>query len=284
MQTWLRHRWILNLALVALVGTLMILIWRQPGRPPAPEPMSATIARDIQRILIRQPRLPNIEFVRDPDRWKMVKPVRARVNVRVLDQLLRLPSAPVLAVPAAGSSLAGYGLDPPRARVTMNGLKIDIGSLHPIKGQIYVRSAGRVVLVPATHAAPSAYPWNRYVDHRLLAPAEILHALQLPGFRLRRLNGDWQRQPVDRSLSSDRINGFVKEWQHATALAVDRLSRKPAGGRIVLELTGGSRPRRLVLEIVSRHPEFVLRRRDEGLEYHFPEDIGKRLTTLGTTP
>ena len=108
-----------------------------------------------------------------------------------------------------------------------------------------------------------------------------LIGLQLPGFRLALQNGTWQRHPADQALSGDRINGFVQEWQQATALAVDPMTRKPALGRITLEIREREQVRRLVLEIVGYQPEFVLRRRDEGLEYHFPEDVGRRLMKLG---
>lgn len=281
MEPRLRRRWVLNLTLAALAGgLLLVLLWR-PGQPPAPPPLTGLAANEIIHVVVRQPRQADIELARDQGRWRLVKPVAARVNARVLDQLLRLPAAPVLARPGEAAGLAGFGLDPPRARVLVNHEEIEIGALHPVKGQIYVRHGGRVALVPATHAAAATYPWTRLLDHRLLGEGEVLVALQLPGFRLALHNGTWQRQPADRALSGDRINGFVQEWQQATALAVDPMNRKPALARITLTVREQERERPLVLEVVSYQPEFVLRRHDEGLEYHFPEDVGRRLTSLG---
>lgn len=281
MEPRLRRRWVLNLTLAALAGgLLLVLLWR-PGQPPAPPPLTHLAANDVTHVVVRQPRQADIELARVQGRWRLVKPVAARVNTRVLDQILRLPAAPVLARPGEAAGLAGFGLDPPRARVLVNHEEIEIGALHPVKGQIYVRHGGRVALVPATHAAAATYPWTRLLDHRLLGEGEVLVALQLPGFRLALHNGTWQRQPADRALSGDRINGFVQEWQQATALAVDPMNRKPALARITLTVRELEREKPLVLEIVSYQPEFVLRRRDEGLEYHFPEDVGRRLTQLG---
>ena len=281
MEPRLRHRWVLNLTLAVLAGgLLLVLLWR-PGQPPAPAPLTGLAANDITRVVVRQLRQADIELARDQGHWRLVKPVAARLNARVLDQLLRLPSAPVLARPDDAAGLAGFGLDPPRARVFVNHEEIEVGALHPVKGQIYVRHGGRVALVPATHAAAATYPWTRLLDHRLLGEGVALAGLQLPGFRLALQNGTWQRHPADQALSGDRINGFVQEWQQATALAVDPMTRKPALGRITLEIREREQVRRLVLEIVGYQPEFVLRRRDEGLEYHFPEDVGRRLMKLG---
>lgn len=281
METRLRRRWILNFGLALLAVGLLLVMWWRPGQPPPPPPLTTLKPADIRHVIIHQPQQPAIELVRDQDRWRMVKPVAARLNTRVLDQLLWLASAPVLSQPGEGGGLAAFGLEPPRARVRLNETEIDIGVLHPVKGQIYVRHGGRSALVPAGHAAVVSFPWNRLLDHRLLGDDSVVRGLQLPGFAVVHQPDGWQRRPADRALSSDRINAFVQEWQHATALAVDPATRKPAVGKITLTIRAGGQEQRLVLEIVSFQPELVLRRRDEGLEYHFPEDVGRRLTVLG---
>lgn len=281
MEPILRRRWIVNVGLGMLAGGLLLVMWWRPGQAPPPAPLTTLKPADIRHVVIHQLQQPAIELARNQDHWRMVKPVAARLNARAIDQLLWLSTAPVLSQPVESGGLAAFGLEPPRVRVRLNDTDIDIGALHPVKGQIYVRHGGRSALVPAGHAAVVSFPWHRLLDHRLLGDEQVLRGLQLPGFAVVHRPDGWQRRPVDRALSSDRINAFVQEWQRATALAVDPLTRKPALGKIVLTIRIRDQEQPLVLEVVSYQPEFILRRRDEGLEYHFPEDVGRRLTSLG---
>jgi hypothetical protein len=281
METVLRRRWILNAALVALVaGLLLVLLWK-PGQSPPPPPLTGLEPEDVTHIVLRQRGQPEMELAKENTGWRLVRPVAGRVNRRTVDQLLRLAHAPVLARLSENRNPAEFGLAPARATVRLDDTEIDIGGLHPVKGQIYARHGGQILLVPATHAAAATHPWHRFLDHRLLAHEQTLRALQLPGFALVHQPDGWQRHPPERELSSDRINRFVQEWQHATALAVEARTRRPAVGQITLTIRENEKEHRLVLEVVSYRQEFILRRRDEGLEYHFPEDVGRRLTVLG---
>jgi hypothetical protein len=118
----------------------------------------------------------------------------------------------------------------------------------------------------------------------LLEDERQLVALDLPGLRLVRKDGTWQREPAvkhkEQEISGDRINEFVAHWQHARALSVARLTNKPALQRIRLTSETGDQRQTLTLDILAYKPEFVLARRDEGLEYHFPADVGQRLLSL----
>jgi hypothetical protein len=102
----------------------------------------------------------------------------------------------------------------------------------------------------------------------------------VPGFTLTLHDGSWRRQPEDAALSGDKLNNFVAEWQHAAALSVAPAGNQPALARITLVTGEGAAAATIALEVVTRDPEFVLRRRDENLEYHFPADTGQRLLAI----
>ena len=115
MEPRLRRRWILNIGLALLAGGLLLVIWWRPGQAPPPPPLTTLNTADIRHVSIRQPQQPDIELVRDQVRWRMIKPVTARLNSRVVDQLLWLATAPVLSLPGEGGDLAAFGLNPARA-------------------------------------------------------------------------------------------------------------------------------------------------------------------------
>jgi len=95
-----------------------------------------------------------------------------------------------------------------------------------------------------------------------------------------RKDGGWQRRPERAALSSDLINDFVIEWQQASALSVQRHSGKRPSAWISLTLASGAKPASVRVGVLAREPELVLYRPDEGLDYHFPAELGKRLLQL----
>jgi hypothetical protein len=80
------------------------------------------------------------------------------------------------------------------------------------------------------------------------------------------------------------LNALVEEWQQAQAFAVTTYSGTgPIHRRIHLTVQDGDTaraPATITLGVLSERPEFVLYREDEGLEYRFTEDTGRRLLNL----
>jgi len=112
-----------------------------------------------------------------------------------------------------------------------------------------------------------------------------LASMQFPGFSLRRNEqGTWTRTPELKGLSSDQVNRFVDEWRLARALTVSEYTGRPAHERITVKVTTADSPRTIEFGVLARKPETVLVRRDEKLEYHFPEEIGRRLLELRPEP
>ena len=144
-----------------------------------------------------------------------------------------------------------------------------------------MRYRNQVHLIPGHLFGPAGYDYRRYLATRLLEEGRKPLSFKLPGFTLVLKDGSWQREPAEQDLTGDRINDFVREWQHASALDVDRYSGQPVVGRIDITFAGeGDKTQTLSLGIVSYRPEFVLYRQDEGLEYRFPEETGKRLLNI----
>jgi hypothetical protein len=184
---------------------------------------------------------------------------------------------------AAGEDLAPFGLAPPQGVVRFDQDEIELGSLHPMRDQVYVRYRNEVHLVAAHNQAAAGYSYSQFLDSRLFEETSKPVSFKLPGFALVLEDGQWRRRPEIKELPSDRINDFVREWQHASALNVERASNRPVLSTIEIGFERDGKSEKLTLGVISREPELVLRRGDEGLDYHFPEDTGKRLLTLALT-
>lgn len=277
----MKARWLLNLALLALVAGLALFVWLRPGeRPDARPALTALAPEAVARIVIERPGREPVVLERGEGGWRLSAPVRARANGFAVETVARLAAAPVeLTLPAAEPKR--YGLEPPEAVVRLDGAEVAFGSMHPLKDQHYVRHGDAIHLIASRYYAQATAPYTNFIDARLIEEGRRPVAFTLPGFALALENGSWRRAPEANDLSSDRINAFVEEWRHARALSVERASGKPARERVTITFEGeGGRSETLALGIVARTPALVLRREDEGLDYHFPEETGRRLLQL----
>ncbi len=282
-KTFLKSRWLLNLALVVLVTVLALFALYKGSREntEAGPPLMTLATDQITRIQIDRPKKPRIVLTKTDDAWRLTAPHPARASSFNVDRLLRLAKAESQArFPAVPEELARYGLDKPSARVLLNDEEIIFGAMHPIKNQHYVRYRDEVHLIPSRYFAPITYRYTNYIDTRLLEEGRTPVGFKFPDFRLTLKDGTWHRQPKNDKLTTDSINNFVQEWRHARALSVERYSKKRALGRIQITFTKNGKTETLTLAILGYKPDFILYRKDEGLEYHFPEDIGKRLLKI----
>ena len=278
-------RWWLNLGLAAVIGGLAAIAFFKPGvDQPAPKPaLSALTADVIQTISVEHPSRPTIVLEKTGALWRLTAPFSARANQFRVDSLVRVAFAESEArVPLEEASLAQYGLAKPLLAVRFNDELIQFGAMHPLKQQLYVRYQDSVHLIGARHFQPAATRVNDFINSSLIEDGREPLALRLQRFTLTRADGDWKMSPGNNELSSDRIVQFVQEWRHARALTVNRYEGKPYKERVRIDFAGGAPGERSTLEIgiLAHKPELILVRRDEGLQYHFPEDAGERLLSI----
>ncbi|MDO8704010.1 MAG: DUF4340 domain-containing protein [Sulfuricaulis sp.] len=279
----LRRRWLLNAGLLLLIAALTWVAMQrseQKQATPAP-PLTAVSTSAISHIRIERPEQPDIALEKTGEEWKLTAPQPARANQFNVEALLGTLSAPgIVRFPAVAGELGKFGLDRPQSRIQYENETIAFGAVHPLNNQVYVLYKNEVVLIPAHHLSAATYPYTNFIDSRLLEADRRLVALRIPGFSLTLKDGVWHRQPPDKKLSSDQINDFTSEWQNARALSVEKYSGKRAIGEIDITTTRESKSEKLRLGILATHPDFVLHRQDENLEYHFTEETGKRLLNL----
>lgn len=279
----LRRRWLLNAALLLLIGLLAWLVLQRAGRENdiAGPPLATLAADSISQIRIERPAHPAIALEKTGAEWKLTAPVTARANPFNVESLLRILAAPAeTRFPAAGQDLAKFGLDRPQSRVRYGDAEIAFGALHPLNNRIYVLHSNEIALIPAHYLASAVYPYANFIDSRLFEEQRKLTAIKLPDFTLAQEDGAWHKHPPDKQLTSDRLNEFAAEWQNARALGVEKYSGREILDHVEINSVRDGKDEKLALGILAYKPDFVLYRRDENLEYHFTEDTGKRLLNL----
>ncbi|BAV32953.1 hypothetical protein SCL_0631 [Sulfuricaulis limicola] len=279
----LRQRWLLNAALLVVIGLLAWLALHRAGQENgvATPPLTTLAAETVSHVSIEQPGHPAIALEKTGAEWRLTGPVQARANPFNVESLLRILAAPgETRFSAGGQDLAKFGLDRPRSHVRYGDAEIAFGSLHPLNNRIYVLHNNEIVLIPAHYLASAVYPYTNFIDSRLFEEQRKLTAIRLPDFTLAQQDGAWHKQPPDKRLTSDRLNEFAAEWQNARALGVEKYSGKEILDRIEVTTIRDDKTEKLALGILAYKPDFVLYRQDENLEYHLTEDAGKRLLSI----
>ncbi len=282
----MRSRWLLNLLLATVVVALGLLAYFRPHGDASVGPrLTALTPETVTRIRIERVRHEPMQLEKAADGWRMLAPLRARANQFNIDSLLRVTTTTSsFQAPVDAAGLAQYGLDKPGVRLQLNDEEILIGAQHPLRQQHYVRYHEHVHLIPSYPLGSVFLDYNAFLDSQLLEDGRKLSALRLPAFRLVLKDGLWRRDPPPPknapAVSQDRLNEIVAEWENARAFAVQRRSAKTPIAQIDLAFDQNGKHGSLTLDILAYRPELIIARRDEGLEYHFPEEIGKRLLEL----
>jgi len=280
----MKNRWLLNIGLTLLVGTLVLLVLYKPGAKKEAEgtPLTALAADTIQRVRLVRPKQSEIVLEKNGEDWRLTAPRSARANSFRVNELLRLTATRVSTrFPAAPADLGKYGLDQPLATLFLNDAEIRFGGMHPLDNQLYVLHDGQVQLIPTSVFRAVSAPLSDFLSTSLIEAKAKLLAFKFPAFGLKQNEqGAWTRTPELKGLGSDQVNRFVDEWRYARALSTAAYSGKPVKERVTLTLADGDRQRVIEFGVLAYKPEFILVRKDENLEYSFPEETGARLLRL----
>jgi len=280
----MKNRWLLNIGLTLLVGALVLLVLYKPGAKNEAEgtPLTALTADAIQRIRLVRPKQPEIVLEKSGEDWRLTAPRAARANSFRVNEVLRVAATRVgTRFPAASAELGKYGLDQPLATLFLNDAEIRFGGMHPLDNQLYVLHDGQVQLIPASVFRAISAPLADFLSTSLIEDKAKPLAFKFPAFSLKQNEqGAWARTPELKDLGSDQVNRFVDEWRYARALSTTTYSGKPVKERVTLTLADGDQQRVIEFGVLAYKPEFILYRKDENLEYSFPEETGTRLLRL----
>jgi hypothetical protein len=295
------RRVLLDVVLFALVVTLVLIAYFQPGRPkPVPVPALTSLnAEEIRRIQIVYPGGQTITLIQEEDgkksgtEWLVQEPYQMPANQFPAETLASLAQATSTAqYPAQQMNLHELKLDKPLLTVHFNAVEVHLGDTEPLSGRRYALVGDTVHLISDSVSALLNAEPTAFVSHALLPADARPIAITLPplkqgqgdepawgGVQLRFEDSRWSLDPADPGVSQDSINNLVDGWRYAHALEVKPLdkARKPIA-TVTVSLKGEAMPLRF--DILSLTPELVLGRQDVGLQYHLAEPLAARLFTL----
>ncbi len=289
----MKNRWLINLGLILIVALLISVALYKPGKDKVSEekPLTSLTAEDINKINtieIRRKNLTDLSFKKTGQAWRLIKPFSARANKFNVNAVLHITTTPVeSSFTATAQELEKFGLSNPATVLTLGEYTIIVGRLHPLKNSRYVLSENTISVLPVQALRILENSENDFINNRLLNEGMRLSEILLPDAKISEKEGQWKvsSKKIDvkknKSIPADKLNDFIAEWENARALTVLPYSGRQAVGKIRLKIKGknaaGKSAKNITLGILAYEPEFVLYRKDEDLEYRFPQEAGKRL-------
>ena len=179
------------------------------------------------------------------------------------------------------TELARFGLDRPVAKLAVEDETFAFGALNKMTREQYVQKGDAVYVLPLAPGASLPRDPEALIARELFSPAEAPVRFDLPGFSVTLADGAWRVEPALTEASADERVAWVDAWRHASAIRVTRHAGSVPAAVIRVTLKNGAT---LTFGIVDREPELVLLRIDEGLQYHFPAAVAKRLLSPPGAP
>jgi len=268
-----RAAW-LNALLAAGVAALGAWAYFKPVQDASVEhPLSRLKPAEVRSLRIERPGAPPIVLERKQESWFVTAPFAARGDESRVGRLLEILGVKA-AHKLAATDLARFELDPPQARVTVDGQVFSFGMANPVTREQYLLTEGTVFAVHPRHGtALPAHP-GEMASPRLLGSAETPVRIESKAFTVEQRDGKWTRSPAAKDPGQDDFLRWVEFWRLASAARVEPYARGEPLETIRIQLKEGAT---LTLGVLRREPELVLLRPDEKLVYYFRADVAKRL-------
>lgn len=286
----MKKRWLLNLLMLAVVAGLVTFLYVRPKDDVAQvvqHEVSALKLADFTAIKIEFPTKAPTSFDKVDGRWRMTAPYKMRADTLSVQRILSIIAAKS-AEKFAATDLVKYGLDNPRLRLTLTnstGLhEFVFGTYNPVTEEQYVAFQDAVYLLSGSYAESASTQAIELVDKSPLAAEE---AKQIAGFDFSRLEqweavrlnvdlagGNWKVNAPKAKITQNEMNEWLEfSWKQAQAKQVELYTpdRNTTYPSLQVKLKNGKSVR---FDKIQESPELLLGRADEGVLYHFNNDVG----------
>ena len=260
--------------LAAVVAMLAIYVYFKPARGPAEYAVSRLKAQEVRSIRVERPGdAAPLLLERRKDGWYVASPFAARADALRAHQVLALVEAKSThRLPA--SDLARFELDRPVAWVTLAGQTFSFGLVNAVTREQYVLSEDFVYTLHPRYGAALPARAADAANRQLFAADEAPVRIELKEFTVEMKGARWTLTPAAGAVSQEEFMRWVDEWHLAAALRVEPWTRGKPSAEIRVRLKNGSN---ITLGVLARHPDLVLVRADEKLQYHLRAEAAKRL-------
>jgi hypothetical protein len=286
----MKNRWILNFVMLALVAGLVAFLYLRPQAShdgPTQHEVTTLKLADFNAIKVEFPTQAPTTFEKVNGLWRMTAPYKTRADQLSVQRILSIIAAKTQNKFTA-VDVEKFGLDQPQLRLKLSGVtgteEFIFGTFNTVTDEQYVAYKDSVYLLPGNYAEAASTQAIEMVDKSPLAPAE---AKQIAGFDYAHLEqwediglqvdiaeGNWKTNAPKAKITQNELNEWLEfSWRQAQAKQVELYTpdRKITYPSFKIKLKDGTK---VHFDKIQESPDLLLARPDEGLLYHFANDVG----------
>lgn len=286
----MQKRWLVNVIMLLLVIGIGGFLYLKPA--PTVETkqfeVSSLKMAGFNQVKAEFPAKAATIFEKKDGYWMMRKPYATRADQPSVQRIISIIAA-TTATKLPLQDPSKYGLDQPSLKLTLSGEAgehvFTFGTFNPVTEEQYVGYADAVFLLSGQYGEAAATQPIEMVDKSPLAPAE---RKQLAGFDLAHLEqwevnalkvtlsdtGQWQVNDAKAKPTQNELNEWMDfSWAQSQAKAVEIYTpdRRQTYPSFEVLLRNGQK---IHFDKMQESPEYLLARPDEGLIYHYSNDVG----------
>ena len=286
----MKNRWLLNLVMLALVAGLVAFLYLRPKANidvPSQHEVSTLKLADFTAVKAEFSAKVPTSFEKIDGLWRMTSPYKTRAD--------QISVQRILAIIAAKSSekfpntdLAKFGLDKPQLKLKLTKATGDevfnFGTFNSVTEEQYVGYKDAVYLLSGGYAEAAATQPIELIEKTPLTKNE---AKQIAGFNFSRLeqwqanalnvdvaDGKWKTIEPKAKITQNEMNEWLDfSWKQAQAKQVELYApdHKITYPSFEVKLKDG---KKVHFDKIQEAPDLLLGRPDEGIMYHFSNDVG----------
>ena len=286
----MKKRWLLNLVMLALVAGLVAFLYLRPKASidaPLQHEISNLKLADFIQVKVEFPAQTPTSFVKINGLWRMTSPYKTRADQISVQRILSIIAAKSLEK-FPNTDLAKFGLDNPQLKLKLTKAAGDevfsFGTFNSVTEEQYVGYKDAVYLLPGSYAEAATTQAIELIDKTPLTKNETK---QIAGFDFSKLeqwqanalnvdlqDGNWKTNDAKAKITQNDMNEWLDfSWKQAQAKQVELYlpDRKIAYPSFDVKLKDG---KHVHFDKISEAPDLLLGRPDEGIMYHFSNDVG----------
>lgn len=276
--------------MLALVAGLVAFLYLRPQASndgPIQHEVTTLKLADFNAIKVEFPTQAPTTFEKVNGLWRMTAPYKTRADQLSVQRILSIIAAKTQNKFTA-VDVEKFGLDQPQLRLKLSGVagteEFIFGTFNTVTDEQYVAYKDSVYLLPGNYAEAASTQAIEMVDKSPLAPAE---AKQIAGFDYAHLEqwediglqvdiaeGNWKTNAPKAKITQNELNEWLEfSWKQAQAKQVELYTpdRKITYPSFKVKLKDGTK---VHFDKIQESPDLLLARPDEGLLYHFANDVG----------
>lgn len=286
----MKNRWILNLVMLALVAGLVAFLYLRPqanNDAPVQHEVTTLKLADFTSIKVEFPTQAPTTFEKVDGFWRMTAPYKTRADQISVQRILSIIAAKTKDKFAAADQ-EKFGLSKPQLRLKLGSAagteEFIFGTFNTVTDEQYVAYKNGVYLLSSGYSTAATTQAIEMIDKIPLAQAELK---QISGFDYARLEqwediglqlditeGKWKTNAPKAKITQNELNEWLDfSWKQAQAKQVELYTpdRKIIYPSLKVKLKDGST---VHFDKIQESPDLLLARPDEGLMYHFNNDVG----------